>query len=115
MTFIEIENNSSVPVNQVENGKVRLTMTEALVTRDNLESRESMYEGLANAATICFTDYAERKYVSMISASEIQKKWFKLSQEIRFLDNKVQQQNWSIILKDLNGDDYVSPISKLLI
>lgn len=120
-SFIEIDNNSALPANvQCEKGKVKLTMTEALATKDILKQRISMYRGLAETAGKSDDDYNhsdKNKFVSMVVPKKIQKKSDYLSKELRLLEFKIQGQAWAIILKDINGDDYITPdvINKMLL
>ncbi len=97
-------------------------MTEALATKEILKQRRSMYRAVADSATISGDKYlkTEIKLVSVISPKRMQEKGDKLSQALRVLDTKIQEQNWLASLKDFNGVDYVSSetsdiVEKLLI
>ncbi len=121
-TFIGIESNSLAAPTTNAPGRdeiMKLSITEALATKEILKKRRTMYGKVANCATIWSNNYSktEIKIISVISPKKMQEKVDELSQALRILETKIQEQNWLSPLKDLNGDDYLSSdlIDELLI
>jgi Family of unknown function (DUF6847) len=72
------------------------TVADAIVIRDILKLRESIYRELAHAAIVTQDRYtkSEVKFKSTITVSEIQKRADDLAKEHRELDAKIQAVNW---------------------
>jgi hypothetical protein len=83
----------------LEDGK---SLSEALAERDVLKMRQSVYRDLAQAASINITRYSrsEVRYISTVDVAKIQGRADGLAREIRELDTRIQEKNWSVDLMD---------------
>ena len=79
-----------------------MTISDALAERDVLKMRQSVYRDLAQAASINLTRFSrsEVRYISTVDVAEIQGRADELAKQIRELDTKIQEKNWSIDLLD---------------
>ena len=79
-----------------------MTISDALAERDVLKMRQSAYRDLAQAASINLTRFSrsEVRYISTVDVAEIQGRADELAKQIRELDTKIQEKNWSIDLLD---------------
>ncbi len=79
-----------------------MTISDALAERDVLKMRQSVYRDLAQAASINLTRFSrsEVRYISTVDVAEIQGSADELAKQIRELDTKIQEKNWSIDLLD---------------
>ena len=76
-------------------------MVEALARRDVLKKRHGTYKKLAEQSTPAANRYShsEIKMISAIDVSSLQKQSDKIAVDLRELDTKIQQANWSNDLK----------------
>lgn len=79
-----------------------MTISDALAERDVLKMRQSVYGDLAQAASINLTRFSrsEVRYISTVDVAEIQGRADELAKQIRELDTKIQEKNWSVDLLD---------------
>jgi len=82
-----------------------VTLTDALARRDVLRLRQSLYSGLADAATGRTGSGArqlrsELRYLSALSVTDLRTTADGVAQEHRELDMKIQQANWEADLAD---------------
>jgi tRNA C32,U32 (ribose-2'-O)-methylase TrmJ len=77
------------------------TLTELLARRDCLKQRVNMMRSFLEAASAKVDRYStkEIKVTSTVSVSELQKQNDKLSKELRELDEKIQELNWTTELQ----------------
>jgi hypothetical protein len=78
-----------------------LTITAALAHRDSLNQRHAMRVDLADAATrrADRQTRSEIKFVATISVRDLRKQIDDIAVEIRELDNRIQQTNWTTELE----------------
>ena len=78
-----------------------LTITAALAHRDSLNQRHSMRIDLADAAArrADRSTRSEIKYVATISVRDLRQQIDEIAVEIRELDNRIQQTNWTTELE----------------
>ncbi len=81
------------------------TLTEMLAHRDVLKLRLSALRNLADSAGATANRYSrsEVKMLSTVSVPDIRKTVDSLSKELRELDDKIQEVNWTTDLKDTNA------------
>ncbi|WP_299003040.1 DIP1984 family protein [uncultured Shewanella sp.] len=97
--FLEFE-NLVTRINKTNN-QILLSdgkpMVLALSQRETLKLKHSLYKSIASAGTPQISRYSntEIKSVSMINVSEIQNFADNYAQQLRELDGKIQQANWS--------------------
>jgi hypothetical protein len=79
-----------------------ITLSEALAERDVLKMRQSVYRDLAEVASINMTRFSrsEVRYISTVDVAKVQVRADELAREIRELDTRIQERNWSIDLLD---------------
>lgn len=72
-------------------------LSDALIERDTLLERRSVFANLVEQASIKQDRYSrtEIKYVSTINVKDIQNEVDKLSKEYRELDTRIQGMNWN--------------------
>lgn len=89
ITRINITNCSTVV-----DGK---TLTEMIAKKDTLTLKLSIYRGLANTAgnTIYRARNSEIKIQPTVSVAELQKQVDLMAKELRLLDNRLQETNWT--------------------
>ena len=78
------------------------TLTELIAKKDVLRVKQSAYRDILYAASQS-TQRArntEIKIVPVLKAAQLQKKADELAKEIRLLDNKIQQANWTADLME---------------
>lgn len=77
------------------------TLTELLAKRDCLKQRVNMMRSFLEAASSKVDRYStkEIKVTSTVPVSELQKQNDKLSKELRELDEKIQELNWTTELQ----------------
>ena len=78
------------------------TLTELIAKKDVLRVKQSAYRDILYAASQS-TQRArntEIKIVPVLKAAQLQKKADELAKEIRLLDNKIQQANWTADLRE---------------
>jgi len=101
--FIEISNQSSDLIIQINNTNNQLTlengvsMVQALAERDRLKNTHSLMKALATEATPKQDRYSKKeiKFVSAVSVSDTQSKADEIAKEYRALDSQIQQANWN--------------------
>ena len=73
------------------------TLTQLLARKDALVLRLSAYRGLVGTASLTArrATRSEIKILSTVNVKEIQKRVDDLAKELRLLDNKLQQANWT--------------------
>ena len=73
------------------------TLTQLLARKDALVLRLGAYRGLVGTASLTArrATRSEIKILSTVNVKEIQKKVDDLAKELRLLDNKLQQANWT--------------------
>ena len=78
------------------------SLSDALAKRDVLRMRISLYQDLAQAASITGSRYSrsEVKFSSAVSVVRIQKEADILAKEHRELDARIQEANWQVELSD---------------
>jgi hypothetical protein len=76
------------------------TMTHALAERDVLKLRHQLYRDLAAAATVnrSTVTRSEIRFRATISASELQQRADAVAKQLRELDARIQEANWTIEL-----------------
>ena len=84
------------------------TMTDALAARDVLRLRHSVLTDAAAAASGSNDQYlrqmrSELRQVSALPVAELRAKADAVAQELRELDNRIQQANWSNDLEEESG------------
>jgi hypothetical protein len=64
--------------------------------------RQSVYRDLAEVASINMTRFSrsEVRYISTVDVAKVQVRADELAREIRELDTRIQERNWSIDLLD---------------
>jgi len=84
---------------KLENG---VPMVEALARRDVFKKRHGTYKKLAEQSTPAANRYShnEIKMISAIDVASLQKQSDKIAADLRDLDTKIQQANWSNDLKE---------------
>jgi hypothetical protein len=91
---IQKTNSSTLLINEI-------TIADALITRDTILLKQSIYDSLVEqAATPQERSRSEIKYSSTVSINDIQRKIEKMSREYRELDIQIQQANWETELMD---------------
>jgi hypothetical protein len=88
--------------NSQTNFEEGMTLSDALAERDVLKMRQSIYRDLVRAASfsVMRISRSEVKYISTVDVAEIQGRSDDLAKEIRELDTRIQEKNWSINLLD---------------
>jgi hypothetical protein len=78
------------------------SMTQALAERDVLKLRHATYRELAQAATITqsVSTRSEVRFRGTVSVSAVQKQADTIARELRELDARIQEANWSIDLAE---------------
>lgn len=78
------------------------TLTQLLARKDALVLRLGAYRGLVNTASLTArrATRSEIKILSTVNVKETQKKVDEMAKELRLLDNKLQQANWTVELMD---------------
>lgn len=78
------------------------SMTQALAERDVLKLRHATYRELAQAATITqsVSTRSEVRFRGTVSVSAVQKQADTIAKELRELDARIQEANWSIDLAE---------------
>lgn len=78
------------------NHKDPKSMTQALAERDQLRRNVEVVRSVAKEGVIKRNMYSrsEIRFVSTVNVKEYQQHVDKLSQELRILDTKIQEQNW---------------------
>lgn len=73
------------------------TMTELLARRDCLTKKLQIQRSFLNAASVRVERHTrtEIKIVSTVEVAELQKEQDRLSKELRLLDEKIQELNWT--------------------
>ena len=73
------------------------TLTQLLARKDALMLRLGAYRGLVSTASLTArrATRSEIKILSTVNVKEIQKKVDEMAKELRLLDNKLQQANWT--------------------
>lgn len=73
------------------------TLTEMIAKKDALTLKLSIYRGLANTAgnTIYRARNSEIKIQPTVSVAELQKQVDLMAKELRLLDNRLQETNWT--------------------
>lgn len=79
-----------------------MSIADAIALRDVLRLKQSLYRGLAQAATVTQDRYtkSEVKFKSTVVVSDIQKRADELAKEHRELDAKIQAANWQTDLRE---------------
>lgn len=74
-----------------------LTLTEMIAKKDALSMKLRIYRELVNTAgnTVDRARYSEIRILSAVNVSDIQKQVDKMAKELRLLDNKLQETNWT--------------------
>lgn len=77
------------------------TLTELIAKKDCLSIKVSTYQNFVNQAsqTARRATRTEIKILSTVDVKDLQKEIDKLSKELRLLDNKIQETNWTTELK----------------
>lgn len=77
------------------------TLTELIAKKDCLSVKVSTYQNFINQAsqTARRATRTEIKILSTVDVKDLQKQVDKLSKELRLLDNKIQETNWTTELK----------------
>lgn len=77
------------------------TLTELIARKDCLSIKISAYQNFVNQAsqTARRATRTEIKILSTVDVKDLQKQIDKLSKELRLLDNKIQETNWTTELK----------------
>lgn len=79
-----------------------LTLTEMIAKKDALSLKLKIYRELVNTAgnTVDRARYSEIKIISAVNVAEIQKQVDKMAKELRLMDNKLQETNWTTELME---------------
>ena len=79
-----------------------MTLSEALAVRDVLKMQQAIYRELARSASISMPRYSqsEVRFISTVDVAMIQGRADDLAKEIRELDTRIQERNWSVDLLD---------------
>jgi hypothetical protein len=79
-----------------------MTLSEALAIRDVLKMQQAIYRELARSASISMPRYSqsEVRFISTVDVAMIQGRADDLAKEIRELDTRIQERNWSVDLLD---------------
>ena len=77
------------------------TLTELIAKKDCLSVKVSTYQNFVNQAsqTARRATRTEIKILSTVDVKDLQKQIDKLSKELRLVDNKIQETNWTTELK----------------
>ena len=78
------------------------TLTQLLARKDALSLRVSAYREMVNAAshTAHRATRSEIKIFSTVNVKELQKQADQMARDLRLLDNKLQQANWTVDLME---------------
>jgi len=79
-----------------------MTLSEALAVRDVLKMQQATYRELARSASVSMPRYSqsEVRFISIVDVAMIQGRVDDLAKEIRELDTRIQERNWSVDLLD---------------
>jgi hypothetical protein len=77
------------------------SVTEALAERDLLKQRHALYRELAQAATVtqAVATRSEVRFRSTVTVSAVQRQADTIAKELRELDARIQEANWTIDLE----------------
>ena len=77
-----------------------MTLTEIIARKDALTLKLSVYRGLVNAAgnTVYRARGSEIRILATVPVTELQKQVDRMARELRLLDNKLQETNWTTVL-----------------
>lgn len=78
------------------------TITEMIAKKDTLTLKLSIYRDLVNtsSSTVHRARYSEIKILPTVSVRELQKETDDMAKELRLLDNRLQQTNWTTELME---------------